>query len=211
MNTNPDETRLARWLDDELHGEELASFEVWVKDHPEHFAAREEIRKWRELVASAIPADEEPPYADFFNSRVMRQIRESQVAVPEDPRPGRFSWRSLVMPMAACAGMLVAFQLGVRMQGGPAARMAGTPDPAPPVAPVLAAAAPLDPVIYVPQKGVKAEWFNSEDASATVIVINGVDAIPDTTDFSETVMLKTVREIDSTAWLESRPELLKDL
>ena len=205
MNTNPDEVRLARWLDDELLGEELASFEAWVADHPEHFAAREEIRRWKGMVASAIPAGEEPPYADFFNTRVMRQIRESEAVASAAPVPRRFSWRSLLMPVAACAGMLVAFQLGLRMHGEPVGRMAGRQAPAP-----LAAAQPT-PVVYVPEKGVKAEYFTSEDASATVIVLNGVDAIPDTTDFSETVMLRTVREIDSTAWLESRRERLKDL
>ena len=45
MNTNPDETKLALWLDDELKGEELTAFEAWVADKPEHLAARDEIRR----------------------------------------------------------------------------------------------------------------------------------------------------------------------
>jgi hypothetical protein len=48
---------------------------------------------------------------------------------------------------------------------------------------------------------VKAEWFASSKASATVIVLNGVEAISDATDFSETVFQKGQRDADSTAGL----------
>jgi hypothetical protein len=50
---------------------------------------------------------------------------------------------------------------------------------------------------------VTAEWFDSLRASATVIVLNGVQAIPDDTDFSETAYLRRAREIDATAATES--------
>jgi hypothetical protein len=190
MNTNPDETKLALWLEDELHGTELAEFEEWLAGNPEHLAAREEVRRWRALIA-AIPATEEPPYPDFFNSRVMRTIRESSVPVAQPQKP-RFSWRTFLMPAAACAGMVLAFLAGSRTRPAKVEfDVAGAPK-----------AIPVDPILYTPEKGVKAEWFTSSDASATVIVLNGVDAIPDATDFSKTVMLESYREIDSTAWLD---------
>ena len=47
MNTNPDEAKLAMWLDDELQGEELAAMEAWAGSQPEQLAAREEVRRWR--------------------------------------------------------------------------------------------------------------------------------------------------------------------
>jgi hypothetical protein len=50
---------------------------------------------------------------------------------------------------------------------------------------------------------VTAEWFDSLQASATVIVLNGVQAIPDDTDFSETAYIQRAREIDSTAAIET--------
>ena len=59
----------------------------------------------------------------------------------------------------------------------------------------------MDLVPYIPEIGVEAEWFVSSDASATVVVLSGMDAIPDVTDFSETVFLKEAREMDSTAAL----------
>ena len=186
MNTNPDEATLALWLDDELQGEHLATVEAWAMSQPDQLAAREEVRNWRAMVASAIPAVEDPPYPDFFNSRVMKGIRDSEPkAVPRKP----FSWKPFLMPMAACAGMALTFWVGTKTRNAPPEYdVAGAPK-----------AIPVEPVIYTPEKGVNAEWFASAHASATVIVLNGLAAIPDTTDFSETVYLPLDGESESTA------------
>jgi hypothetical protein len=45
------------------------------------------------------------------------------------------------------------------------------------------------PAVYTPERGVAAEWFSSDPAAATVIVLEGLDAIPDTLDFSETAQV----------------------
>jgi hypothetical protein len=68
-------------------------------------------------------------------------------------------------------------------------------------------AIPVEPVVYTPENGVDAEWFASKEASATVIVLKGVAAIPDDTDFSATVYLPAEREIDSTANREVKPAM----
>lgn len=196
MNINPDEARLALWLEDELHGEELAAFEQSIAYRPELHAARAEARRWRELMAEAIPASEEPPYPDFFNHKVAQSIRKLDAPPTAASRVEHgFSWRSIFMPLAACAGMAMAFWLGgERMAGQFEIDVAGAPR-----------AIPVEPILYTPDSGVSAEWFASAEASATVIVLNGVEAIPDAMDFSETVYLKRQREIDSTAALESEP------
>ena len=192
MNTNPDEATLALWLDDELAGADHASVEAWALTRPEQMAAREEVRRWRATVASAIPASEEPPYPDFFNSRVLQAIREQAPAAAPAAQP--FSWKSWCMPLAACAGMALAFWAGTKTT--PEYDVAGAPK-----------AIPVEPVVYTPENGVNAEWFASKEASATVIVLKGVAAIPDATDFSQTVYLPTEREIDSTAASEVKPEM----
>ncbi len=194
MNTNPDESTLALWLDDELAGKELAAVESWAAGRPDQLAAREDIRSWRATMASALPASEEPPYPEFFNSKVLQAIREEapkSVAVRKKP----LSWKNWLMPMAACAGMILAFWFGKRFQAEPEYDVANAPK-----------AIPVEPAVYTPESGVKAEWFASTKASATVIVLNGVTAIPDTMDFSETVSLSTGREIDYTADIEVQPE-----
>lgn len=199
MNTNPDESTLALWLDDELTGEELAAVEVWASGQPEQLAAREEVRRWRATIASAIPAYEEPPYADFFNTRVMQGIREqapAPVSVPAVRKTLR--WNSWFMPLAACAGMVLAFWVGSRTATTPVIDVtAGAPR-----------AIPVEPILYTPEKGVNAEWISK--ASSTVIVLNGVAAIPDSTDFSHTVMVPREGEIDRTAENEPQPEFEAD-
>jgi hypothetical protein len=196
MNINPDETRLAMWLEDELHGEELAAFEASVAGRQELHAARAEARRWREMMGVTLRSSEEPPYPEFFNHRVAHSIRELQARpVPTSQATVGFSWRSWFMPVTACAGMAMAFWLGGKQVGGVhEIDVTGAPR-----------AIPVDPVLYTPESGVSAEWFASTEASATVIVLSGVEAIPDATDFSETVYLNRKHEIDSTAAIDPEP------
>lgn len=192
MNTNPDEATLALWLDDELTGPEQAAVEAWAARYPEQIAAREETRRWRATISAAIPAIEEPPFPDFFNSKVLQAIREqASVPVVRETKPA--FWKSWLMPMAACAGMALAFWVGMKSNSTPEYNVAGAPR-----------AIPVEPVVYTPDSGVNAELFASKDA-AMVIVLNGVTAIPDATDFSETVYVPMDREIDSTADIEMDP------
>jgi hypothetical protein len=184
MNTNPDETKLALWLDDELTGAELAAMDAWAADMPEQLAAREELRYYRKTMAAALPASEEPPYPDFFLSRVNQGIRDLQAAEKLATPAAAPFWKSWLMPVAACAGMVLAFGFGRQ----------GFMDRSP-----LAIAPAAKPVVYTPEEGVDAEWFASTGAGATVIVLQGISAIPDSTDFSETVYVPTASEADRTA------------
>ena len=193
MNTNPDEETLALWLDDELTGESLAAVESWAIHQPDQLAARDEIRNWRSLLARTIPSLEEPPYPDFFNSRIQQAIRETSLKVTQKPS----YWNAWFMPLAACAGMALSFWIGTQSNTPKMEYdVAGAPK-----------AIPVEPIVYTPEKGVEAEWFASSNASATVIVLNGVAAIPDTTDFSETVYLPTDRDFDATAESSSNQEV----
>lgn len=188
MNTNPDETRLALWLDDELTGTDLSEMEAWAATHPEHLAAREELRSFRNMMAAHLPASEEPPYPDFFLSRINQGIRDLQVtAMPAKPTAAVSFWKSWVMPLAACAGMVLAFGIGKRSNEAAGA---------------LTVVPSVSPVVYTPEEGVDAEWFASAGANANIIVLQGVAAIPDSTDFSETVYVPTVSESDRTATRE---------
>jgi hypothetical protein len=189
MNTNPDETRLALWLDDELTGSDLAEMEAWAATHPEQIAAREELRSFRKMMAANLPASEEPPYPDFFLSRVNQGIRELQRAeAPTHPAAQSATspfWKSWLMPIASCAGMVLAFGVGKHTSGNNPGDLTIVP--------------PSSPLVYTPEEGVDAVWFSSVGADANVIVLQGISAIPDSTDFSETVYVPTAREIDRTA------------
>ena len=188
MNTNPDEIKLALWLDDELTGEDRAAVDAWAGS--EELAAREATRRWRSLMASSLPAAEEPPYPDFFNSRIQQAIRADEPAIAV--RPAGF-WKSWWTPVVACAGMVLAFWVGTKSPSVPEYDVSRAPK-----------AIPVSPEVYTPESGVMAEWLPATKAAATVIVLNGVTAIPDATDFSQTVGVPVDREFDSTAEIPTR-------
>ena len=203
MNTNPDEIKMAMWLDDELYGEELAAFEAAAKNQPEMTAAREEVRRWRALMVAAVPAAVDPPYPDFFNARVERAIRVP-VAVEPAAMPKRQWWffrQSVLVPMAACAGMAFTFWLGT--QTNRRTNMGGNGASSRTVV--------VEPAVYTPDDGVEAKRFASSPASATVIVLSGVDAIPDDTDFSKSTSFNEQRDLDATAAVESESNELMEL
>jgi hypothetical protein len=185
MNTTPDELMLARWLDDDLEGAELEAMEAWAANRPDQLAARDEARHWREWMATSVPISVEPPYAEFFNHRIARAIRVGQ----EPPTPAvaaPASWRHFFLPLTACAGMVMAFLLGARMPTGhPEIDVAGAPR-----------AIPVDLLPYTPDTDVEAEYFKSSAASAMVIVLNGVGAIPDSLELIQTVSAAEDREQD---------------
>ena len=194
MNTTPDEALLALWLDDELQGEELARVEAWASGQPEQLAAREEVREWRRSIAAVIPADEEPPYADFFNSRIEKSIREQTAAVERisetvsAPAKVTSFWRSWFVPATAFAGMALAFWVGTKTHSEHAGK------------PIAKAEEPgVSPIYYTPEQGVNAEWVKGAGKSATVIVLQGVNAIPDTLDFTETASFQNSPGPASTA------------
>ena len=189
MNTNPDETRLAQWLDDELTGTDLTEMDAWAATRPEQLAAREDLRSFRNMMATNLPASQEPPYPDFFLSRVNQGIRDLQAdgASTKTAATALSFWKSWMMPIAACAGMVLAFGIGKRSSEA---------------SNVLTVVPAATPVVYTPEEGVDAEWFASSGAGANVIVLEGVAAIPDSTDFSETVYVPTISEYDRTATRE---------
>ena len=189
MNTNPDETRLAQWLDDELTGTDLTEMDAWAATRPEQLAAREDLRSFRNMMATNLPACQEPPYPDFFLSRVNQGIRDLQAdgASTKTAATALSFWKSWMMPIAACAGMVLAFGIGKRSSDAQGA---------------LTVVPAATPVVYTPEEGVDAEWFASTGARANVIVLEGVAAIPDSTDFSETVYVPTISEYDRTATRE---------
>jgi hypothetical protein len=187
MNTTPDEERLALWVEDELDATSQAAVDAWAATQPEWLERREVARQMKALLGTSLPAAEEPPYAEFFNARIVREIeREAAEITPVTPAetpavavapmvrtPGK-TWRWF-LPATAVAGMVLCFWAGTRIT--PPATSVAAPTALIPVA---------TPVLYTPERGVKADYFASAPADAMVIVLDGVAAIPDSFEVPET-------------------------
>lgn len=193
MNTKPDEETLALWLDDELEGDAFALVEAWAAGHPDQLEARQSIREWKQQISTVIPKSEEPPYPDFFNSRIQAAISDLEKAPCKVIEAKSSWWRSgWFMPAAAAAGMTLAFWMGTRTTTAPS-----------PASVVEVSSS--SPVVYTPETGVRADYFASRSADATVIVLDGVPAISDALEFRETASVTPDREVDSTAAKEAKP------
>ena len=176
MNTKPDETLLARWVEDELTGAELAQAEAWTAGQPEWLARREESRAWRAMLRRGLPAAEEPPYLEFFQARIAHAVRLAAVTAAASAEPAtadprtRSGWSPWRLPLAAAAGMALCFWAGTRF----AAPANGLP---PPIA--------AGTSVYVPEQGVKANVYESAESAGVVIELDGVQAIPDSFEIPE--------------------------
>ncbi|MFZ9941760.1 MAG: hypothetical protein ACO3F7_06375 [Luteolibacter sp.] len=202
MNMPPDDATLALWLEDELDGEDFANVEAWAQSQPDQLAMRESARKWKAMINSGIPATEEPPYADFFNARIARSIREQQFQ--QSPQAKSASvipfWKKFTRPLAACAGMALTFWLGIHSRSIPVVDEIAEIATVSEINQLAGAGDDLPAMVYTPVNGVSAEYFDSDDAAATVVILEGVAAIPDTVDLTkQTADNESPREIDATA------------
>ena len=168
MNKQPDETTITLWIDGELEGEELRRVEAWAQEHPELLAERDAIRAMNAEIREAVPASVEPPYADFFNQRILRHIEEEQHSQSATSATGaKRSFLQWFAVPAAAAAMLLCFYIGTRVS-----------EPATNVSPSVVSVATV-PTVYTPDGNVSADMFRATDVDATVIVLNGLDDIPD--------------------------------
>ena len=175
MNTKPDDELLALWVEDELSGDSLSAVDAWASKQTEWLERREQARSWKSLIDGVLPESEDVPHAESFNARIRREIEADPESAPNVvPMRGTPRW-AWFMPAAAAAGMVFGFVMG---RGGPEGA----------VKEVTMPVAALAPVLYTPTKGVNAEYVAADDA--TVILLAGVDAIPDSWEIPETAVLE---------------------
>jgi len=176
MNTKPDDITLTQWMDGELEGEPLRRVETWAQEHPELLAERDAVHAMSANIREHIPDSIQPPYPDFFNQRILRTIHEDQmVASVKQPantdKSSRGFWQWLAMPIAAGA-MALCFYLGTQMNNTPIS-------PGTSGAPQVATNPIPDSSVYTPDGSVKSDMFQTADSKAVVIVLEGLEAIPD--------------------------------
>lgn len=181
MDENRKEELLTLWMDGGLssaEGEELAPY---LAKHPELEAEREEYVRLRDELRSVLPDHVEPPYPDFFNTHLMRQIREEE-RVERAPvaaeASGMWKWMQLWLAPAAAVAVVMAFLAGKEMgdtQGGAVA-----------VNPAGGSSAEMAPGVYSAISSVDVTTWEDLDAGATVIVLNGLEDIPSSVDLLKT-------------------------
>lgn len=163
MNPNPDEQLLARWLDGEMDADERASFDARLKTDSALRAEAESLQSLRAAFQEGFPRIAEVPHADFFNSQIQQRIAELRRDEGKAaPAAAGLSWFGLLRPWilgaaAASCALIAVLQWPAASSGNVSTVVLST---------------------YAPNTTVKTNTFHSNDANATVLMLDGLEAIP---------------------------------
>lgn len=173
-----EEELITRWIDGELGTEEEIEFNKLYKLNPDYYDALiEDSKLSQELLRSTFDAEKEVPYGDFFNHQIRKKIHEdnsnasSSTGVLFDMLTwlrSPFTWAAAVCFIAL---IVIGPQSGVNTENN---SIVSTYSP--------------DPSVSI----VSAEF--NEQANATVIVLEGLEPVPDETDFNDNHITSYDRE-----------------
>lgn len=165
MKPPSEEHDLIRWIDGEMNETEKATFEERLKQDP---VLAKEARQMRELSNSLrthLPAEMRVPHADYFNTQIGVRIAQMELddARSKQAAPGWgaiFQW--LRQPWFALAGTAALAVLGFFLMN-PATGDASE-------SMILSS--------YTPNTHVQARTYHDNAAEATVLMLDGLDAVP---------------------------------
>ena len=154
---------LTRWVDGQLTPQEAALAAGQAVNSPELLRDREATIQIGALLREHLPLSLEPPSPEFFTSGIMEIIRSESPAVPvkaaQTSRLHELLRARWFMPLASAAAVAVAFiAWNHRPTNAPSVQFAQT---------------------YTPDPKIIANSYFSEDAGATVIDLQNLDAVPD--------------------------------
>ena len=96
---NAEDEKMTRWIDGALSEPERAAWEAGLSEPARHARMSQELTASRQLGAllrGHLHGQNDPPYADFFNSQILKRIRtdRQESAVPARPSAaaGWLSW-----------------------------------------------------------------------------------------------------------------------
>lgn len=163
MNTNQDEQELTRWLDGEMNAAETAAFEARLQLDP---ALRAEAELMRQLCADVKmyhPKVDDVSHPEFFNSQILERIGELERAEiqQQEKRAPWLAWlhRPWLVVAGAAAVLILIGQ--VMFQASPQTDDATTVQNT-----------------YAPNGNIQPRTYHSDDANATVLELDGLEAIP---------------------------------
>ena len=163
MKTPTEDHDLLRWLDGEMSAAQKAAFESRLASDP---ALKEEAELMQRLSADLrthLPAEMPVPYADFFNSQIqVRLAQEENRQQSAQVAEGWFGWLRKPWLTPAFAAAAIAMAALTMWQNGAPSEGADS----------------LVNSIYVPNSAVQARSFHSDEAQATVLMLDGLEEMP---------------------------------
>lgn len=156
----PQEERLTRYLDGQLDEAARAELEREIGAEPAE-RQRQAAEDLRRLLRAQVE-DADVPYPDFFNSHLLKKIREEQAAGATGRRRGLvplFGW--LRSPWAAAAAAAAVLAVVGLVQTGSAGEHTRTL------------------LVYSPEPQAVTDSYYSKDAGAMIVDVRGLPELPD--------------------------------
>ena len=164
-----EEELIARWIDGELNPKEKIEFEKLYDARPDFYnSLRAEANVSKDLIKNSFEFEKEIPYGDFFNNQIRKKIQNDDF---DSNSSSGFLFDVLIWLRSpftwAATACFIAFIL-MNPQSG----VNGEDN-------IIVSTYSPDPSVSI----VSAEF--NEKANATVIVLEGLEPVPDETDFNE--------------------------
>ncbi len=169
MKNQPDIKELSDYFAGVLPEARASEIEKALEGNPERFDQYFAEEGLSQLLKENVPAEQEPPYPDFFNSKLQQAIEgEERKGASSSAKPSLkkkkgwswWAWPLAVGSMASC--FFVGTQYQTSSQG---AEMIADHS-----------------VLYTPDENVKAKMISHE--RGVIIMLDGLDDIPDEIDLS---------------------------
>jgi hypothetical protein len=158
-----DEERITRWIDGDLSDSDV---EDLLAAHPELLDAKSQSKSLGNLLRKELDSGEKIPYADFFNHQLMKRIEDDAEAPASTPAekealaeamfPRFMFFKKFAAFAAIGVAAVFAIILFVSVQDSGSAIVS----------------------TYTPDPKLEAKTFFSDEANATVLLIEGLDEIP---------------------------------
>ena len=194
MNQERKEELIVRWIDDEmLSASEKEELALILEAEPELQAMRNGHSDVKRELQAAYSKTEDVPYGDFFQTKLDQAIRNSEREdSPESSKKGAAAWRDTLrwwLAPVALGAMAVAFLAGTRVGKAPVENQ------------LVVAQEQSRPLVYTPEGGVTSTIEIADAAGTSVIVLDGLQPIPDS--FSFMTAAREVKELPSDVQLIS--------
>jgi hypothetical protein len=164
MNTPESHDPMTRWRDGAMTPAERAAFEAELQANPSLRAEADAMNALGALLRNHVALEALVPHADFFNSQIQEKIaRLEREKILSRPTPFLLSALSWLTRRWAIAGAMAALTIGFLAWNSMSRVEEGSQ--------VLG--------FYAPNTAVHASSYQDSDANAAVVVLDGLDAIPD--------------------------------
>ena len=162
----PEKELLHQWIAGNLEGESLIQVEKWADENPALASSMVgELEEPMEILAT-VPASLEPPYADFLNSKIEQQIKQSTATAPVAAKSSLIEKVRWVLAPVAIGGMALCFFMGTQFAATSHEEIVHD-----------ATSIKVEHTVYVPNESVVVEVMDSEEAS--MIILDGLEPISD--------------------------------